>query len=110
MHGPQGTVITRLLLDTGATVSLLHPGILVRAGYDLSTPRAHLRVAAVHGTADVPLFTIRRITALGYERDNIAVLSHSLPRTVPYDGLLGLNFLRGRQLTIDFRSGVISLD
>jgi hypothetical protein len=34
---------------------------------------------------------------------------HSLPLRAGVDGLLGLNFLRGQRLSIDFREGAITL-
>lgn len=37
-------------------------------------------------------------------------LCHDLPAEVRVDGLLGLDFLRGRRLTLDFRTGRLSLD
>jgi hypothetical protein len=37
------------------------------------------------------------------------VLSHALPPTTGIDGLLGLDFLRGSVLTIDFQNGQIDL-
>jgi hypothetical protein len=37
------------------------------------------------------------------------VLSHTLPPSATIDGLLGLDFLRGKKLTIDFRQADVSL-
>jgi hypothetical protein len=36
---------------------------------------------------------------------NFPVLGHTLPPSAGVDGLLGLDFLRGQSLTLDFRSG-----
>jgi hypothetical protein len=37
------------------------------------------------------------------------VLSHTLPSSATIDGLLGLDFLRGQMLSIDFRQALVSL-
>ena len=37
------------------------------------------------------------------------LICHTLPASVSVDGLLGLDFLRGQRLTIDFRAGRIAL-
>ncbi len=37
------------------------------------------------------------------------VLCHTLPPSATVDGLLGLDFFRGHQLTVDFQTGQITL-
>jgi predicted aspartyl protease len=39
----------------------------------------------------------------------LLVSGHTLPRNIPIDGLLGLDFLRGLELNINFRTGQITL-
>ncbi len=48
-------------------------------------------------------------TALGRQRALFSVLVHTLPASPMIDGLLGLDFLRGEILTIDFRAGTLTL-
>lgn len=43
------------------------------------------------------------------ELEGLAVVAHTLPPSATVDGLLGLDFLRERLLTVDFRVGSISL-
>ncbi|MDR3635320.1 MAG: hypothetical protein P4L84_16065 [Isosphaeraceae bacterium] len=50
-----------------------------------------------------------RLSALDRHRLAIAVLDHSLPPATGIDGLLGLDFLRGSVLTVDFQAGRVSL-
>lgn len=50
-----------------------------------------------------------RFSALGQHRLGLSVLAHGLPATTGIDGLLGLDFLRGSVLTIDFLQGQIGL-
>jgi hypothetical protein len=43
-------------------------------------------------------------------RSFFPVLAYTLPPSLGVDGLLGLDFLRGLNLTLDFREGRMSLD
>jgi hypothetical protein len=55
--------------------------------------------------------TDHQIDRLVYELYGLtdAEIAHTLPPTAPVDGLLGLDFVRSQQLTIDFRAGQIEL-
>jgi hypothetical protein len=53
---------------------------------------------------------VRRIIALGQERPNFPVLAYTLPAEIGVDGMLGLDFVRGLKLTLDFREGQLSLE
>lgn len=109
LTGPRAPIAARLLVDTGSAFSLLYPGLLAKAGYDLASPRSRVSIAGVSGTTDVALFIASSLKALGVERRNLAVLAHRLPASLPFDGLLGVNFLLGRRLIVDFHAGTVEL-
>jgi hypothetical protein len=69
-----------------------------------------VRIATVTATADVLIYSVNGITALGQTRQRLGVLAYRLPSSAPVRGLLGLSFFRGRVLTLDFRSGSIALE
>jgi len=52
---------------------------------------------------------LTRFSALGKHRFGFRVTAHDLPATVPIDGILGLDFLDGHVLAIDFRAGTVDL-
>ena len=54
-------------------------------------------------------FPVSRLKALGQERTHFLVAALTFPPSVTVDGLLGLDFFRGQTLTIDFRTGEITL-
>jgi hypothetical protein len=107
--GPTGTAILRLALDTGATSTLVAVGLLVAMGYDPALAPTRLQVTTGSGIEFVPLISLIKITALGQERFNFPVLCHALPPSAGVDGLLGLDFLRGLNLTVDFRAAQVTL-
>jgi predicted aspartyl protease len=109
LFGPSGSAVLRLALDTGATATLVNVGHFVAVGYDPSLVSGRVQVTTGSGVEYVPRIEVTRIKALGQERVLFPVLSHTLPPSAGIDGLLGLDFLRGQKLNIDFRQGHLSL-
>lgn len=109
LSGPTGQADVRLLLDTGATTGLIRSTILVAVGYDPDHSSDRVAVAMGNGVEVVPRLTLNRLSALGRHRLAFPVLAHSLPPVAAIDGLLGLDFLRGSVLTVDFALGIITL-
>lgn len=81
---------------------------LISIGYDL-TLYPTLAMTTGSGVVQAPELTVSRIAALDQERTDFPLLAHTLPPTATVDGLLGLDFLRGHVLHIDFRIGQLSL-
>ncbi len=109
LEGPAGTAVLRLALDTGATGTLINVGMLVVLGYDPALVSERIQVTTGSSVEFVPCVTLRKITALGQQRTHFPVLCHTVPPSAGIDGLLGLDFVRGQTLTVDFRSGTIKL-
>jgi predicted aspartyl protease len=109
-RGPQGELVLRLALDTGATTTVLSWEAAELLGYDPSASKARVRITTGSGVEFAPRISIDRLEALGIERLAIPLLCHTLPPSAGVDGLLGLDFLRGQRIVLDFRSGVITLD
>jgi predicted aspartyl protease len=109
IHGPAGQVSAQLALDTGATASLIRTATLVFIGYDPAAAPDRVLVTTGSGVEYVPRLALDRIEALGQMRASFPVIAHTLPPSATVDGLLGLDFLRGQQLSIDFRRGEITL-
>jgi hypothetical protein len=68
-----------------------------------------VNVAMGNGVELVPRIILNRLSTLGRHRLAFPVLAHSLPPAAGIDGLLGLDFLRGSILTVDFRAATITL-
>jgi hypothetical protein len=109
LSGPTGQADLRLILDTGATTSLIRSTILIAVGCDPDASPDRLQVAMGGGIQLIPRVVLNRLSALGQHRLGFPVLSHSILPAAGIDGLLGLDFLRGTILTIDFRAGRITL-
>lgn len=109
LFGPSGSIVLRLALDTGATGTMVNIGPLATVGYDPSLAPERVQVTTGSGVEFVPLIAISELKALGHTRAGFPVLGHTLPQSASVDGLLGLDFLRGQELNIDFRRGLITL-
>jgi len=110
LTGPTGAGIVRLAQDTGATGTLINASILVAVGYDLALAPERIEMTTGSGVEFAPRIAVTRIRALGQSRHDFSILGHTLPPSSGVDGLLGLDFMRGQILTIDFQNGVIALD
>jgi hypothetical protein len=106
---PIGSVVLKLVLDTGATTSLINVATLLSLGFDPdhSTQRTSMTTGSTIEV--VPLVVLTRLSAPGQHRFGFSVISHALPASSSVDGLLGLDFLRGQVLTLDSRTGLITL-
>lgn len=109
LFGPSGSAVLRLALDTGATGTLVNVGLLLALGYDPALVLDRVQVTTGSGVEFAPRVMVSKIRALGQERSNFPVLGHTLPPSAGVDGLLGLDFMRGSELVIDFRQGRVHL-
>lgn len=107
--GPSGTGLFRVALDTGASATTINTGLLTAIGYDPSLAPQRVQVTTVSGIEYAARVVVSQLNALGQRRTNFPVLAHTLPPSSGIDGLLGLDFLRGQIVNIDFRNGSITL-
>lgn len=98
-----------MILDTGATYTMICPEILIEVGYDLSKPKKHIAITTASSVESAPFFEIEHIETLGQGISNLEVASHTLPPRIPAEGLLGLNFLRHFRNELDFPNLQIEL-
>lgn len=109
-HGPNEVRKVELALDTGSTYTMVSWEILMLLGYDPASSERRFRIATASGMEWVPCVKIGQIEALGNVRREFPVLCHTLPPESQLHGLLGLDFLRGQKLTVDFRKSELSLE
>jgi predicted aspartyl protease len=106
----RSTLLIPVVLDTGASITIVAVDIMARLGYDPANPTLDRhRIITGSGVEYAPCTTVRSATAIGQKVDNLEVLCHDLPPESGVDGLLGINFLKHFKLTIRFRKGIIDL-
>ena len=109
LSGPKRVHTIRMILDTGASYTLVNPEALAFAGYDLAVETQRRRITTASGIEYVPFITVTEIAALGQQVANVAVCGHSLPGGLPAEGLLGLNFLRHFNVHLNFLDGQLEI-
>jgi predicted aspartyl protease len=109
IYGPKGPALLRMALDRGATSTLINAGVFRSVGYDPAVADRHVQITTGSRVESAPRITIDRFAALVHEVNSFSVVCHTLPPTAGIDGVLGLDFLRGHLVTIDFRSGLVEL-
>lgn len=102
-----------VIVDTGATVSLIPPQRLLHLGYDLSNAERTISTT-VNGKVSTLSVPVTRMIALGKSVENIIVScldpNDDIPESSKRIGLLGMNFLqRFDNLNISFSSQKITL-
>lgn len=107
--GPRRTDVLRMVLDTGSSGTLINRDCLVAVGYQPSSSLKRVQITTASGVTSAPRLSVTRITSLDFDRFDFPVVAHVFPPKFRFDGLLGLDFLRGTFLTMDFRRGELEL-
>jgi clan AA aspartic protease (TIGR02281 family) len=103
-------LLVRLLVDTGASYTVLPTRILQRLGCNLEQPLEKKKIVTANGAIDVPIVAVPWFNCLGIKRENYPVVALSLPASSFTDGLLGMDFLREVGAVIDVANAEIRLE
>ena len=96
-------------LDTGATITMIDSDAIRMLGYTEANSTGITNTVTASKTETVHEYTLHNFMSLGLIRRNFKVISRSLPLGLGIDGLLGLNFFKYKELTIDFKIGEIRI-
>jgi len=93
-------VILRLLLDTGASYTMLPVEAVEALGCDTHHPLRRAHIIAANGVIVAPVVAVPWFHCLGQRIEEWPVVAHTLPPGAFVDGLLGMDFLTQFQVTI----------
>ena len=88
-----------LVLDTGASRTIISPAALARSASAVATGR-RVRLLGVAGTVEAPEFMVPRLDFAGTQIGPLVVIGYDVP-SLPADGLLGRDVLDQFTVTID---------
>jgi clan AA aspartic protease (TIGR02281 family) len=103
-------ILVRLLVDTGASYTVLPTRVLRRIGCNLDQPQQNKKIVTANGALNVPIVIVPWFNCLGIKRKNYPVVALSLPASSFTDGLLGMDFLREVGAVIDIAQAEIRLE
>lgn len=95
----------RLAIDTGATHTLILPGIVDELGYSPRDAEAITTARAALGKEQGYLLRVSRFEALGFAFADVPLHVFDLADGVGIDGLIGLSFLRQFNYLVRSREG-----
>lgn len=103
----------RLVLDTAATHTTIDSNVLYFSGYELKNSKGEKEIETSNGIIVVETYDLNSLECLGITKANFEVqvydfLAHGI--TSDYDGVIGLNFLRGTKFCIDTMTNEISIN
>jgi len=89
---------------------VINRSLLQRVGYSGKDFSNSIYITTVSGKEKTAILPVKKIVALDQTRIKFKILAFQLPPTTFIDGLIGLDFLRKRKISIDFISGIIELE
>ena len=99
-----------LVLDTGATHTVVDFGVLIKEGYRLSDTQGLVFIETANGLITANKFRVKQLTCLGIARQNFEVSSFLFDDPQEnVKGILGLDFLDGREVCLDFRENKVTV-
>lgn len=102
-------VYAEMVLDTGATFTIVSSQLVEQLGIDVSKYKRKLDMNTASGKIQVPIVNIENVSVKGASAEKLRVAVHDLPEEARVDGLLGLNFLRNFNVEVNFKKGEIKL-
>ena len=84
----------KLLVDTGASFTMLPVQLLEYSGYDIKHPIREENIVTGKGTIKAPVVIVSWFNCLGRTIKNFEVIAYNIPANLRVDGLLGMDFLR----------------
>ena len=101
-----------LALHTAASHTTVDKNVLLMLDYNLQNPVGQSFVETSNGVIGVEEHLLKKLSCLSIEQIDFPIqiydfLAHGV--TSDYDGVLGIDFLRGRKICIDFIKNIITI-
>jgi predicted aspartyl protease len=108
--GPRGEAELRLAIDTGATETIIVPGVIEELGYSARDAEVMTHACSTLGSDDGYLLRVVRFATLGFAMADFPIHVFELADHEPFDGLVGLSFLRWFNYQVRSDEGRILVD
>ena len=108
--GPRRDTQLRLVVDTGASLTTIVPGIIDQIGYSARDAERVTNVYSALGEEHGYMLRVAQFATLGFAMADFPVNVFDLADRDSCDGLIGLNFLRLFNYQVRSREGCILLE
>lgn len=101
--------VVSLLIDTGTSNTIISWGTLLSLSLDPTATSIRKPVTTANGLVWMPQVEIEEFNALGQSVGLFRVLAHTIPLGSQVNGILGMDFLRQFEFTLNFKQSVIEI-
>lgn len=109
LTGLKGSVKIDLVLDTGASLTMIPPDITEKLGYDPARSERTVDLITATTIEQAPVVTLEAIELLGQRVARVDVACKELPPKSRAQGLLGINFLDNFDIELFYKTGRLEL-
>jgi predicted aspartyl protease len=113
LHGKNNYYPLSLVLDTGASHTVIDFNMLLLAGYDRSLRlKKNVKVQTASKIIDADKFRLDEIKVLDRPMKDFEITTYDFlmqDDLLAYDGVLGLDFFRNTELLIDFKKSELTI-
>lgn len=100
-------VLLSLLVDTGATYTILPINAVKRLGCDIKKSLRTEQITTGQGTLLLPVVNLPWFNCAGQLITNFEVVAYDIPANLGLDGILGMDFLRAFKAVISIENAEI---
>ncbi len=103
---------TRLLLDTGASNTVIDLTTLLTTGFHFKDSIDKIKIETAKGIVEAEIFVVKQLESLGITQQKYAVTAYDFIGNgiiSEFDGVLGLDFFENNKICIDFINSEITI-
>lgn len=98
-----------VILDTGATHTVIDFGVLIEEGYLLDDTKGLTFFETANGIKEANIFRVKQLTCLGVTRTDFEISAYLLDDPqASAKGIIGLDFLAGLEICIDLKRNIVT--
>jgi hypothetical protein len=109
VFGPLGHRQLKFIFDTGTPVTILNTAIADNMGYGANMGTGRSRLLGPEGAQEGYRLRVDRLEALGFVMEPCELFCHDFDEQLGVDGLIGMDLLAGKIVTIDGAQGLITV-
>ena len=99
-----------VILDTGATHTVIDFGVLIEEGYLLDDTKGLTFFETANGIKEANIFQVKKLICLGIERENFEVAAYLLDDPqANAKGIIGLDFLKELEICVNLKEGKVTV-